>query len=90
MEPATMALMASAAKGGSDAFQSYLDSKAKKKIAKMQAQESRRKTFADMLNQALERSFRAQEGGRERGVDLAKARAAALQNIASQYVQTFR
>jgi len=88
MDPATIAMagLSGAASGAS----SYLDSRAKKKMAEKDAQEKRRRTFAELLNQALERSFKAGEGTRERAVDLSKARAAALQNVASQYVQTFR
>jgi len=58
--------------------------------AKRAAKEQKRRTLADLLNAALQREFEAGEGGRKRGVDLATARANAMQNLASQYVQALR
>jgi len=74
------------AKSISDAYSTYEQSKA----AKREAKEKKRKTLAELLNEVMGREFKAGEGIRERGADLAKARANAMQTLASQYVQALR
>lgn len=76
----------SAADKGLKAYEIYEKSKLEKKKIK----EQKRKTLAELLNEVMGREFKAGEGIRERGADLAKARANAMQNIASQYVQALR
>lgn len=63
---------------------------AQAKAMKRQAKETKRRTLAELLNAALSREFEAGEGMRKRGSDMAQQRAQALQNIASQYVQSLR
>lgn len=75
-----------AAKAGVDAYGAYEQGKASKREAK----EKKRKTLAELLNAVMNREFEAGEGIRQRGADLSKARANALQNMASQYVQALR
>lgn len=76
--------------GGIQGAGQILSAAAQNKASKRQARESKRRTLAELLNAALGRSFEAGESQRKRSSDLSSARANALQNIASQYVQAFR
>jgi len=89
MDPATLTVLGAAgagAKGLGDFFGEMQKAKAMKRDAK----EKKRKTLAELLNAAFEREFKAGEGMRNRGTQMASNRANALQNIASQYVQALR
>lgn len=86
MNPATATLLTGLASGAAEGASGLFSSRSSSKNAKLAAQEKKRKTLADLLNAALEREFKAGEGQRERGTQLAGARANALQNLASQYV----
>jgi len=93
VEPVSMSAGAAAlmaAGQGAQGLGSYFAAKESGKAAKKQAKEMKRKTLAELLNAALSREFEAGEGMRKRGGELATARASALQNIASQYVQALR
>lgn len=89
MDPVTISALSALGTGLaglSKGYSSYQQGKALKE----QAKETKRRTLADLLNEALSRSFQIGEGSRKRGADLASRRADALQNIASQYVQALR
>lgn len=93
VEPVSMSAGAAAlmaAGQGAQGLGGYFAAKEQGKAAKKQAKEMKRKTLADLLNAALNREFEAGEGMRKRGGEMATARASALQNIASQYVQALR
>lgn len=88
--PAWLPAALSAAGGALGGLGQFGGGAAQAKALKRQAKETKRRTLADLLNAALSREFEAGEGIRKRGADLASARASALQNIASQYVQALR
>ena len=88
MSWAEAAAMAATAAG--KAGEAIAGGQASKYAAKKKAKEDKRKTLAELLNAALNREQEAGEGQRKRGAELAGARANALQNAASQYVQALR
>lgn len=88
MEPISMGaagLMAlgSALQGAGSYFSGREQAEATKKAAKLQAKESKRKTFADLLNEALTRSYDMSKDTRHSQNELAAARAKALQDTAA-------
>lgn len=91
VEPMTMGTAALMAGGqGAEGLSGFMSAREQGKASKRQARESKRRTLAELLNAALQREYESGEGMRNRGADLAKSRANALQNIASQYVQALR
>lgn len=64
--------------------------KAAKYSAKKQAKESKRKTLADLLNEALRREYESSQMSSNRQKEYVGDRAKVLQNLASQYVQALR
>ncbi len=62
---------------------SYLGQRQLAKAEKKKAKESKRKTFADLLNESLARSYDASKDVRRSQSDLTGARAKALQDMAA-------
>ena len=60
------------------------------KDSKRKAKEQKRRTLAELLNAALQREFEGGEKGRDRQTRFSSDRAAAMQNLASQYIQALR
>lgn len=86
------ALMAagSAAQGAGSMFGGMQGAKATRYSAKKQAKEQKRKTLADLLNEALRREYESGEMAMKRQQDYRGDRAKVMQNLASQYVQALR
>lgn len=88
MEPISMGaagLMAlgSALSGAGSYFGAKEGAKASKESAKMSAKEQKRKTFADLLNEAMSRAYDASKTGRQTQAEFSGARAKALQEMAA-------
>jgi hypothetical protein len=79
MDPVTIAAVAAAIKGGTDALG-----------AAKQGRATKEKTLAELLNSALGRQTGIGESQRQRGSDIAGTRAQTMQNLASQYIQALR
>ena len=90
MEPISTSAALAAAAGGLQGLGQVGSALSGDKASKRKAREDKRRTLAQMLNEALNRESQMGEGSRKRGADLATQRAQALQNIASQYVQAFK
>jgi flagellar hook-basal body complex protein FliE len=87
-EPISMsaaALMAAgnAAQGAGSFFGAKAQAAAQKKAAKLSAREQKRKTFADMINEALNRTHDISKDTRRSQNELSVARARALQDAAA-------
>jgi len=81
---ATIAAAALAALGqGLGGVGSYLSEKQKAKIEKKKVKEMKRKTFADLLNDAMNRSHDTSKDVRHSQSELAGARARAMQETAA-------
>ncbi len=79
MDPATATLVASAIKGGVD----YLGNKSSARIEKKKVKESKRKTFADLLNEAMNRRHDTTKSLRGSQNEFAGARAKSMQDLAA-------
>lgn len=64
--------------------------KATRYSAKKAAREQKRRTLADLLNEALKREFEASQQASNRQQKYRTDEAQVLQNLASQYVQALR
>lgn len=64
--------------------------KASKYGSKKAAREQKRKTLADLLNEALKREFEAGQNLSKRQQEYRGEEARVLQNLANQYVQALR
>lgn len=60
------------------------------KQAKMAAKEKKRRTIANLLNQALKRKQNMFRAGQEYGGEMADTQSQALQNVAKGFVQSLR
>lgn len=83
MSAAALMALGSAMQGAGSYFGAKEQSKAQKKVGKMQAKESKRKTFADLLNEAMNRSHDTEKDTRRSQSELSAARARALQDAAA-------
>lgn len=87
MDPLTITSIAAGlgklASGASD----YLGKREENKIKKKQLKEQKRKTFADLLNDSLSRSYDSAKDVRRSQADISGARAKALQDLAAGYRQ---
>lgn len=79
-----------AAQGAGSASSGKAQAKATKYSARKAAKEQKRKTLADLLNEALRREFEASQMGSKRQQEYRGEQARVLQNLASQYVQALR
>lgn len=79
-----------AAQGLGSAIAGRQAAKATRYSAKKAAREQKRRTLADLLNEALKREFEAGEAGLKRQQEYRGEQAKVLQNLASQYVQALR
>ena len=87
MDPATWsALIAGGAKAGSEIFSGF----GAQKDSKRKQKEQKRKTIAEMLNAALERESKSGQESRRGQREMAGARAQAMQQLASQIIQSLR
>lgn len=83
MSVAALAALGSALQGAGTYFGARETAKAQKKAAKLQAKETKRKTFADLLNEAMNRSSQTAKDTRGSQNELSVARARALQDAAA-------
>ena len=86
-EPISGSMMAlaalSALSAGAQGVAGYMSEKKKAKNEKKKIREVKRKTFADLLNEALNRSHDTAKDTRRSQADLSGARAKALQEAAA-------
>ena len=87
---AAMMAAATAAQGAGSFFGGQAQAKAQKKSAKLAAKEQRRKTFADLFNEAMNRKHDIAKDTRHSQNELSVARARALQEAASNIRQSLR
>lgn len=80
----------SALQGAGSAIGGMQQAKSDKYASKKQAKESKRKTLADLLNEALRREYEAGQMTSNRQKEYRGDRAKVMQNLASQYVQALR
>jgi DNA-directed RNA polymerase delta subunit len=78
---------AAAAQGAGSFFGSSQQANAQKKAAKLAAKEQKRKTFADLLNDALNRRHDISKDTRHSQNELAAARARSMQEAAANIRQ---
>ena len=78
------------AQGIATAMAAKTAAKATRYSAKKSAKEQKRKTLADLLNEALRREFEAGENTSNRQQKYRGDQAQVMQNLASQYVQALR
>lgn len=84
MEPISLGAAGIAALGSTlSGVGSYLGQRELAKVEKKKIKEQKRKTFADLLNEALSRSYDASKDVRRSQADLSGARAKALQEAAA-------
>ena len=85
MEPITagLAALSGALQGAGSYFGAKEQAKATKSASKMSAKEQKRKTFADLLNEALARAYDSSKTGRQTQAEFAGARAKSLQDLAA-------
>ena len=88
--PAAATTFSGAAQGIGQAISSEKQAKSTKYSAKKAATEQKRKTLADLLNEALRREFEAGQNSLKRQQEYRGDEAKILQNLASQYVQALR
>lgn len=81
---------AEAAKGAGSFFGNRAQTRAQKKIAKIAAKEQKRKTFADLFNEAMNRKHDMAKDTRHSQNELSVARARALQDAAANIRQSLR
>ena len=87
---AGIAAAAEAFKGAASAIAAKEQAKATKYSSKKNAKETKRKTLADLFNEALKREHESGQSGLQRQQEYRGDRAKSLQNLASQYVQALR
>ena len=92
-----MPIPAAAATAGAQAMQGVaqgigagMQAKASKYGSKKQAKENKRKTLADLLNEALKREYEAGQSTRKSQMENRTQQAQVLQNLANQYIQALR
>lgn len=83
MSAASIMALGSALQGAGSYFGSREQAKSQRKAAKMGAKEQKRKTFADLLNEALNRKHDISKDTRRSQNELSAARAKALQDAAA-------
>lgn len=76
--------------GGFQGMGAAQSAKATKYQARKAAREQKRKTLADLLNEALKREFEAGQNLLKRQQEYRGEESRALQNLANQYVQALR